>query len=141
MTFIQSELDKIARNCDHFRFPKCVGRNCIGRLNEDVAIKISFKAMQSSGIYNALQIRLINRVGGDIDTQLISFTDLWGKVRMNGNGDIIRPHIWEDNGNPHWYGFTPTESQYIRLYQAVESYLECFAEPDQTESEEMDYSM
>ena len=71
MTFIQSELDKIARNFDHFHFPKCVGRDCIGRLNEDVAIKISFKAMQSSGIYNALQIRLINRVGGDIDTQLI----------------------------------------------------------------------
>ena len=58
---------------------------------------------------------------------------------MHSSGSSIYPHIWDDCGRVHWYGFTPNEMQYDLLSHSVDEYLECFAEPEQTA--EMDISM
>ena len=141
MNFYQAELWKIAAGCEHFHLPRCVGRECLGRLTEDVTIKLSFCAMGIANQYDALKIRLINRHEGDIDTQFIRLGELWGKVRMRAGGKTILPHIWDDKGDVHWYGFTPTLEQYDALSHAVNVYLSAYSEPEQTESEEMDYTM
>ena len=134
MNFYQAELLKIADGCEHFHAVKCVGRECIGRLTQDVTIKLSFKSMGIANQFDALQIRLINRHDGEIDTQLIRLNEVWGKVRMRSTGDMISPHIWDDYGKVQWYGFTPTEAQYAALSNEVNEYLSAFAEPEQTES-------
>lgn len=141
MNFYQAELLKIAGSCEHFHAPRCVGRACIGRLTEDVTVKLSFKLMGIANQYDAVQIKLINQHEGEIDTQLILLHELWGNIKMRSTGDQIYPHIWDDYGKAQWYGFIPTKEQYAALSYEVNLYLSAFTEPEQTESEEMGYTM
>ena len=141
MNFFAQELRKIAENCDSLYQVKFIGRECVGRLTDDMIVKMSFeKNSPDLGCYDKLKIRLINRYEGEIDTQIIPFMALWGKVFASDSDMLIRPHIWEDNGRPHWCGFTPTEQQYSQLYESVEHYLEYFTEPEQEETESMNLS-
>lgn len=133
MNFFQTELLKIAAGCEHFHNPRCAGKVCIGRLTDDVTVKLFFRTTGIADQYEALQLKLINRHEGEIDTLLIRLIDAWGKVRMHSTGEQITPHIWDNNDNVRWYGFTPTREQYVALSEEVNVYLSAFAEPEQTE--------
>ena len=135
--FYQTELMKIAVGCTHFHAPRCAGRACIGRLTEDVTVKLTFASTCIANQYNAVRIRLFNRHEGEIDSLMIPLSDVWGKVRMCSTGDMIAPHIWDDYGKVQWYGLTPTSEQYTALSSEVNEYLSAFAEPEQTESLDM----
>ena len=139
--YFQTELLKIAAGCEYFHNPRCTGKACIGRLTDDVTVKLFFRTTGIADQYDALQLKLINRHEGEIDALMIRLNDVWGKVRMRSTGDMIGPHIWDDYGRVQWYGFTPTEAQYDALSDEVNEYLSAFVEPEQTESEEMDYTM
>ncbi len=133
--FYQTELMKIAASCAHFHAPRCAGRACIGRLTEDVTVKLSFVSTHIRNEFDALLICLINRRDGEIDRQLIGLQELWGDVMMHG--DPVKPYIWEAFDTAEWYGFTPTSEQYTALSSEVNEYLSAFAEPEQTESLDM----
>ena len=139
MTFFEKELRRIVKHSEMIHHPKFVGRECIARLSEDITVKLSFRSLGIANQYDTLHIRIMNRHEGEIDNQIIRFADLWGKVTMRSSGSLICPHIWDDCGRVHWYGFTPNEMQYDLLSHSVDEYLECFAEPEQTA--EMDISM
>ena len=125
---------KIASCCEHFHAPRCAGRACIGRLTEDVTVKLTFESTGIANHFDSVRIKLINRHEGEIDTLLIRLIDAWGKVRMHSTGEQITPHIWDNNDNVRWYGFTPTRDQYAALSEEVNVYLSAFAEPEQTET-------
>lgn len=139
MTFFEQELRKIVKRCENIHHPKYVDRTCIFRLSDVITVKMSLRSLGIANQYDALHIRIMNRHEGEIDNQIIRFADLWGKATMRSSGSPISPHIWDDCGRVHWYGFTPNEMQYDLLSRSVDEYLECFAEPEQTE--EMDISM
>ena len=140
MNFFTNELQKIVKDGGTIHQPKFVGRECVGRLTNDITVKLSFYALSVSGNYDALKVRLINRHEGEIDSQLIRFGELWGKVSMH---DVkkISPHAWDDGENPRWYGFTPTKEQYQVLSSEVKHYLENFTDLEQEEAESMGLSM
>ena len=140
MNFFTNELQKIAAGCENLHHPQFIGRTCIGRLTNDITVKLSFYALSVSGNYDALKVRLINRHEGEIDSQLIRFGELWGKVSMH---DVkkISPHAWDDGENPRWYGFTPTPEQYRILSAELDDYVSCFTDLEQEESECMGLSM
>lgn len=139
MTFFEQELRRIVKGCDAIHGVRFVGRECIARLTDDVTVKLSFRSMKIAEHYDALQIKVMNRRDGEIDTQLIRFADVWGKVTMRGRDEPISPYAWTYQDETHWYGFRPNEMQYDLLSQSVGTYLECFTEPEQTV--ELDISM
>ena len=130
MNFFTKELQKIVAGCKNIHQPKFVGRECVGRLSDDITVKLSFYAVSVSGHYDALKIRLINRHEGELDSQILRFGELWGNS----------PHAWDDGGNPRWYGFTPTKEQYQALSAEINDYLDCFTEPELEETESINLS-
>ena len=132
MNFFTKELQKIVAGCKNIHQPKFVGRECVGRLNDDITIKLSFDSQGYAGHYSALKIRLINRHEGELDSQILRFGELW----ENRNS----PHAWDDGGNPRWYGFTPTKEQYRALSSEINDYLDCFIEPEQEENQSINLS-
>ena len=139
MTFFEQELRRIVKMCEMIHNPKYVGRDCIVRLTDDVTAKLSFRDPHIADKFTRLQIKLMNRRDGEIDTQNIDFKDVWGKVFMQAREEWINPYFWIYGDRIDWYGFHPNELQYDLLSRSVDEYLEYFAEPEQTE--EMDITM
>ena len=140
MNFFERELAKIAANCKNIRNTKFVGGACIGRLTDEVTVKIQMICLNLNTQYNALHIMLINRCEGCVDKHNIRLDDLWGEFTTPA-GNQISPHIWKHGRDIKWYGCVPTSAQFQQLSNAVDEYLECFTEPEQTESEDMDLSI
>ena len=126
MTFFEQELRRIVNGCDAIHYPKYVGRECIARLTDDLTVKLSFRSLHTADHYDALQIRLMNRRDGEVDTQLVRFADVWGQVTMQGRNERISPYAWTYQGETHWYGFCPNEMQYQQISDALSNYLGCF---------------
>ncbi len=138
MNYFERELRKIVRHCEYIRNPKYVGRACVGKLDDDIVVKMEFESTMIRDKYNALRVTLMNRSEGKIDSQLLRFNELWGVKSFNGND--IDPHIWKYNDEVSWYCYTPTNAELKALSQSVDEYLSCFTEPEM-ETEEMGMSM
>ena len=99
MNFFEQELRKIVGSA----YPDAtyIGRACYVRLGEENRAKIQFVTGIVSNQYNALQMTILNRSEGTVDTLRVSLTDLLGKQATKNpnfrNG--VEPHIWDDNGN------------------------------------------
>ena len=96
MTFYEQELRKIVGE----RYPDAtyVGRACYVRLSDMNRAKIQFVTGIVSNQYNALQMTILNRSEGQVDTLRLRFSDLLGtKVTSNPNfRNGVDPHIWDD---------------------------------------------
>lgn len=139
MNYFERELRKIVEHCEYIRNPKYVGRSCIGRLDDDIVVRMEFESTMIRDKYNALRVTLMNRSEGKIDSQMIRLSELWGMKSFNGNN--IDPHICKYNDEVSWYCYMPTNAELKALSQSVDDYLECFAEPAFEETEEMEMSM
>ncbi|MBR5513580.1 MAG: hypothetical protein IKV85_06300 [Ruminococcus sp.] len=101
MNYFERELRKIVGRCEYIRNPKYVGRACVGRLDDDIVVKMKFESTMIRDKYNALRVTLLNRSEGKIDSQLIRLSELWGMKSFNGND--IDPHIWKYNDEVSLY--------------------------------------
>ena len=111
MTFYEQELRKIVGE----RYPDAtyVGRACYVRLSDTNRAKIQFVTGIVSNQYNALQMTILNRSEGQVDTLRLRFSDLLGtKVTSNPNfRNGVDPHIWDDYGKVDWYVYHPTRTE------------------------------
>ena len=84
MTFYEQELRKIVGE----RYPDAtyVGRACYVRLSDMNRAKIQFVTGSVANQYNALQLTILNRSEGQVDTLRLRFSDLLG----HGYVDKIR---------------------------------------------------
>jgi len=58
MNYFERELRKIVRHCEYIRNPKYVGRACVGRLDDDIVVKMEFESTMIRDKYNALRVTL-----------------------------------------------------------------------------------
>ena len=88
MTFYEQELRKIVGE----RYPDAtyVGRACYVRLSDMNRAKIQFVTGIVSNQYNALQMTILNRSEGQVDTLRLRFSDLLGtKVTSNPMASVM----------------------------------------------------
>ena len=93
MTFYEQELRKIIG--EQYPDATYVGRACYVRLSDMNRAKIQFVTGIVSNQYNALQMTILNRSEGQVDTLRLRFSDLLGtKVTSNPNfRNGVDPHI------------------------------------------------
>ena len=141
MTFYEQELRKIVGA----RYPDAtyVGRACYVRLSEQNRAKIQFVTEWISNQYNALQITILNRSEGKVDTLRLRFSDLLGaKLTSNPNFQCgAEPHVWDDYGKVHWYVYSPTQQDYEVFSNAVADYLELFQDQRQSTDRRWEQTM
>ena len=80
MTFYEQELRKIIG--DQYPDATYVGRACYVRLSDMNRAKIQFITGIVSNQYNALQMTILNRSEGQVDTLRLRFSDLQGRRRL-----------------------------------------------------------
>ena len=119
MTFYEQELRKIIG--EQYPDATYVGRVCYVRLSDMNRAKIQFVTGSVANQYNALQLTILNRSEGQVDTLRLRFSDLLGtKVTSNPNfRNGVDPHIWDDYGKVDWYVYHPTRQDYEKLSNAV----------------------
>lgn len=132
MNFFQNEIEKIMDN--EYPYSKSyIGKSCYVRLsglkNANVA-KIEFHSSTST-TYDGLQISIINRNVGKIDTTILYFADIIG-LRKTDNPNFkegIIPHVWQENPTKaDWYVYKLTDYDYTLLGVEVLEYLHMFEE-------------
>ena len=141
MTFYEQELRKIIG--EQYPDATYVGRACYVRLGEMNRAKIQFVTGMIGSQYNALQITILNRSEGQVDTLRLRFNDLLG-VKMTANPNFrsgVEPHIWDDSGKVGWYVYHPTRQDYETLSNAVSDYLEVFQDMSQSTDQQWSQTM
>ena len=120
-----------------------VGRACYVRLSDMNRAKIQFVTGSVANQYNALQMTILNRSEGQVDTLRLRFSDLLGtKVTSNPNfRNGVDPHIWDDYGKVDWYVYHPTRQDYEKLSNAVSDYLEVFQDMSQSADQQWAQTM
>ena len=109
MNFFEQELRKIVGSA----YPDAtyIGRACYVRLGEENRAKIQFVTGIVSNQYNALQITILNRSEGTVDTLRVRLTDLLGKQERR---ILISETVWN-----HTSGMTTETSAGMSISQAA----------------------
>lgn len=141
MTFYEQELRKIvgARYSD----ATYVGRAAYVRLSDMNRAKIWFTTCGISSHYEALQMAILNRCDGQVDSLRLRFADILGVKQVTNPNfrEGISPHIWDDHGKPHWYVYHPSSRDYHQLSDAVGEYLSVFQEQKMTPAQGWEQTM
>lgn len=140
MNFFEQELRKIVGS----QYPDAafVGRACYVRLNEMNRAKIQFTTCGTADRYQALQMTILNRNDGQVDTLRLRFADLLGKGQVS-NPYIQQsgPYAWTYNGKTEWYAHQPNDRDYRQLTDAVSGYLDVFQEQVQSSEQQWQQTM
>ena len=127
MNFFESELRLMFGNNNIINDPKIVGRTLLGKLDDDLRVKLQCVSTGISKHYNAIQISILNRTDGVVDKETMRFGDIIGLKNDHGTPSVY-PYMWEEsNSKAYWY--TPvsisekaqiadTVLDYVGMYQS-----------------------
>ena len=133
-SFFEQELWRLFGDGKIIGSPACSGRACLGTLGKDLRVRTHFVSTHISGEYDALQLTILNRTGGPVDTLVLRLEDLLGKKPVPGNPNFregVVPHIWDNYGKFEWYAYRPTAADYDTIRQAARQYLDVFRDRQQ----------
>lgn len=126
MDFFESELRKIiGQDSANAVF---VGLACYVRLSDTNRAKIQFTTCGTADHYEALQLTILNRNDGQVDTLRLRFRDVLGKKQVSNPNfrDGVYPYAWTYMGKTEWYAYHPTQADYRKLREGVTNYLNVF---------------
>ncbi len=127
--FYEKELRKIFGNDDVFSNTKYISGVCYGELDNDLKVKCQLETSYIAKERDLVEISIINRKEGVVDTHKINFLDVWGAFPVPDNPnfpDGIAPHIWTYDYKTEWYGIAPQKHHYEMLRETIKSYIDIF---------------
>lgn len=140
MDFFEQELRKIVGSA--YPDAKYVGRAAYVDLGECSRAKFEFITLGHAGHYEAIRGKIINPRDGEIDVNVMRFSDILGKkhlVNPKISSGFV-PYIWSDNGESEWYVYQPTKADYGLLTKNVSEYVSIFQEVGQEAGQSMNQS-
>ena len=134
--FFEQELRKLFANSEALDDTRFTGRVCMARLTDTTNVKLEFVTLGIADHYEGVKATVLNRNEGQIDSTVFRFADIIGKKATQGNPnfrDGVYPHVWKYNGKYAWYAYKPTPGDIEQISNTVDSYLEMFQEPIQSQ--------
>ena len=129
MTFFENELKKMFDSCDFITDKTYSGKTMLGKLGDDLRIKISFVTTGYADHYTALRVKIINRTEGEVDSETFKFGDIIGKQKTAY--DRIDPYIWTYGGEDKWY-IPITNNQRSLIADTVTDYASMYLDEGMT---------
>ncbi len=131
MTTFEQELRKLFDHDAVFSDTKFVGRTCYGKISDNLRVRAEFVTLGHADHYEALKISLINRTEGVIDSTVLRFREVLGNKQVTNPNfkEGVSPHLWKYQDELEWYVYKPTPSDFNKLANAVDDYIEVFREP------------
>ena len=126
MNFFEGELRQMFGHNSIIHDSKIVGRTLLGKLDDDLRVKLQFVSTGISKHYDAIQMSIINRTDGIVDRETMKFGDIIGLKNDHGTPNVY-PYMWEESSHKaYWY--TPisiseraqigdTVLDYVGMYQ------------------------
>lgn len=105
---------------------KFCGRTMLGKLDDELRVKLQLISTYISGQYDAVRATIINRKDGVVDKQTFKFAEIIG-MQARRSLDKIEPHIWEDGGKAEWY-IPVTASQKAQIAETILDYVGMYQE-------------
>lgn len=103
MNFFENEMRMMFEHTGIIQDPKFVGRTMLGKLDDDLRVKMQFISTHISKHYDAIQVSIINRKDGIVDKETMKFGDIIG-LRQDNCGNMVHPYMWEQSEkNAYWY--------------------------------------
>jgi len=134
MNFFEQELRKLFANSTALTDPRFTGRVCLARLTDTTNVKLEFVTLEYADKYEAIKATIMNRSERQIDSTVFRFTDILGKKATPNFKDRMPPHIWQESRDQYeWYAYKPTPRDFEQITDTVDSYLELFGEPVQSQ--------
>ena len=138
MNFFEQELRKLFADSETLRDIRFTGRVCLARLTETTNVKLEFTTLGYADHYEGIKATVLNRREGQIDSTVLRFDDLLGKKSHPNFSSGIIPHIAKYGDKYEWYAYKPTPRDFEIIAETMDSYLEVFAEPVQTQDMTME---
>lgn len=132
MKFFEQEMRKFFSDSDVISDQKYVGKTMLGRLDDDLRVKLQFVTGGISNQYTGIRAQIINRTEGQIDSQVFKFSDILGPDPVRGGNAQI--HIWDDYGDADWYGYHPSPAAVEKVADTINDYLSMYQSEDMTMS-------
>lgn len=136
MTFFESELRKIFGQNIGLTEVCTIGHVCYGKVSEDLRMKAQFCTDRVADKYVVLEISVISRTAGIIDTAKLYFSDLL-KPKESDSCESGFPHNWDQyphiisgHYGTHWAVYEPKDEDYKTIADAVRVYLDMFRDCD-----------
>ena len=127
MGLYEQELRRFFGGSNMIQNQKYTGRTMLGKLDDDLRVKLQFISTHISGQYDAIRAQIINRIEGQIDAEVFKLSDILGPNPTCKNGDI---HIWDYNGESQWYGYRPNAAEAAEIQDRIEGYLSLYQSED-----------
>lgn len=135
MNFFEQEMRKFFSDSDVISDQKYVGKTMLGRLDDDLRVKLQFVTGIAANQYNGIRAQIINRTEGQIDSQVFRFSDILGPDPvMSKPGNNAQIHIWDGYGEPDWYGYHPSPAAVEKVADTINGYLSMYQSEDMTMS-------
>lgn len=136
MNFFEKELRQMFDGNAIIHEPKFIGKTMLGKLDDDLRVKLQFVSTGISKHYDAIQVSIINRTDGVVDKETMRFGDIIGQKNTNISG-LVNPYMWEESvSKAYWY--TPiTISEKAQIGDTVLDYVGMYQ--DQTNALEMQF--
>lgn len=133
MNFFEKEMRQMFGDTDVISEPKFVGKTMLGKLDDELRVKLQFISTHISKHYDAIQMSIINRTDGVIDKQTMLFGDIIGQKTLHGTPNV-NPYMWEDNNKGMWY--SPVSlSEKAQIADAVLDYVGMYQEQSMSANE------
>ena len=102
MNFFEGELQRMFGGNDIISEPKIVGRTLLGKLDDDLRVKLQFVSTGIAKHYDAIQVSILNRTEGAVDRETMRFGDIIGLKNDHGTPNVY-PYMWEEsNSKAYW---------------------------------------
>lgn len=121
MNFFEGELRLMFGNNCIIQDPKIVGRTLLGKIDDDLRVKLQFVSTGISKHYDAIQVSVINRTEGLVDRETMLFGDIIGQ--KNSLGSKVNPYMWEESSHTAYWYTAVSVSEKAQIADAVLDYV------------------
>lgn len=126
MNFYEKEMRTMFAESDLIHDARFCGRTMLGKLDDELRVKLQLISTYVIDQYDAIQATIINRTEGVVDKQTFKFSDIIGK-QQRGTMSRVNPHIWEDDGRARWY-IPVTASEKEQIAETILDYVGMYQE-------------
>lgn len=134
MNFFEQQMRQMFGDSDIIKDAKFTGRIMLGKLDDELRVKLQFISTFVSKHYDAIQVSIINRTDGVVDKETMLFGDIIGQKNTNITGNV-NPYMWEESiSKAYWY--TPVSiSEKAQIADAVLDYVGMYQDEDMSMSQ------
>ena len=138
-SFFEQELRKLFGDGKTIPSIAFSGRTCFGTLGGELRVRAEFVSSDRSNLYDALNLTVLGRTKGELDTLLLRLQDIWGEKTVSVSPHFQKkasPRILAYNGEIKWDLYQPDAGDYQALREAAARYLDIFRDRQQERTQD-----